>query len=102
MEDLGGENTGKSLSEALIFASTNPKYDKRMFIDLRFLHENYKIRTCCVHALFFCFVLTFKTIYEHNMFWACSFHGKSMNNLLIYCGLVDARIRGSDKYLLLI
>ena len=26
--------TGKSLSEALIFASTNPKYDDRFFIDL--------------------------------------------------------------------
>ena len=27
--------TGKSLSEALIFASTNPQYDKRLFIELR-------------------------------------------------------------------
>ena len=27
--------TGKSLSEALIFASTNPQYDDRLFIDLR-------------------------------------------------------------------
>ena len=27
--------TGKSLSEALIFASTNPKYDDRLFIELR-------------------------------------------------------------------
>ena len=26
--------TGKSFSEALIFASTNPKYDKRLFIEL--------------------------------------------------------------------
>ena len=26
--------TGKSFSEALILASTNPKYDKRLFIDL--------------------------------------------------------------------
>ena len=25
--------------------------------------------------------------------------GKSMSNLLSYCGLVDARIRDSDKYL---
>ena len=30
------------------------------------VHENYKLRTCCVHQLFF--VLTFKTIYVHNMF----------------------------------
>ena len=27
--------TGKSLSEALILASTNPQYDKRLFIKLR-------------------------------------------------------------------
>jgi hypothetical protein len=27
--------TGKSLSEALILGSTNPQYDKRLFIDLR-------------------------------------------------------------------
>ena len=26
--------TGKSLSEALILGSTNPQYDKRLFIDL--------------------------------------------------------------------
>ena len=50
---------GKSLSEALIFASINPQYDNR---------------TC-----------------------ACSFHGNSMNNLLSYCGLVDARISASEK-----
>ena len=28
-------HTGKSLSEALIFASTNPQYDKRLFIELK-------------------------------------------------------------------
>ena len=27
-------STGESFSEALILASTNPKYDKRLFIDL--------------------------------------------------------------------
>ena len=27
--------TGKSLSEVLIFASTNPQYDDRLFIELR-------------------------------------------------------------------
>ena len=27
--------TGKSMSEALIFASTNPKYDNRLFIELQ-------------------------------------------------------------------
>ena len=28
-------STGKSLSEALIFASTNPQYDDRFFIELQ-------------------------------------------------------------------
>ena len=28
------KGTGKSLSEALILGSTNPQYDKRLFIDL--------------------------------------------------------------------
>jgi hypothetical protein len=30
-----GKSTGKSLSEALIFASNNPQYDIRLFIDLQ-------------------------------------------------------------------
>ena len=38
------------------------------------VHENSKLRTCCVHKLFFCFVLTFRTIYVHNMFWVWNFH----------------------------
>ena len=83
-----------------------------LFQKLLFLHQkvahwftsSYTKTTSSEHVVyihcFFVFVLTFKTIYVHNMFWACSFHvrtGKSMNNLLSYCGLVDARIRGSDK-----
>ena len=32
-----------------------------------------------------------------SMFFACSFHGNFMNNLLSYCGLIDAKIRASDK-----
>ena len=31
-------STGKSLSEALIFASTNPQYDDRLFIELQVQH----------------------------------------------------------------
>ena len=58
-----GFNTGKSMSEALIFASTNPQYDNRLFIELPVQYmkipsseygEN-MMRTCCVHKLFFCF-----------------------------------------------
>ena len=39
------------------------------------------------------FVLTFKTIYVHNIY--CT--GKSMNKLLSYFGSVDSRIRASNK-----
>ena len=39
----------------------------------------------------------YKRKHGHNMFCACSFHGNSMNNLLSYCGLMDAKIRASDK-----
>ena len=38
----------KSLLEALILASTNPRYDKRLFIDLPVQYMN---RTCCVNKL---------------------------------------------------
>ena len=62
--------TGKSLSEALIFASTNPQYDDRFFIELRVQYM--KIATCCLQKLFF--VLIFRAIYVHNVFWACKFH----------------------------
>ena len=48
--------TGKSFSEALILASANPQYDKRLFMEL-----------------------------------------STMNNLLTYCGLIDAKLRASDK-----
>jgi hypothetical protein len=41
------------LSEALIFASTNPQYDDRLFIELQ------------AH-------LTFRTIFVHNIFSPCS------------------------------
>ena len=40
--------TGKSLSEALIFASTNPQYDDRVFI----AHENYKLRIPAEHVVY--------------------------------------------------
>ena len=61
-------DTGKSLSEALIFASTNPQYDDRLFI----FHENCKLRIPAEHVVYtnvcFSFVLTFRTIHAHNMF----------------------------------
>ena len=68
--------TGYSLSEALILASINPKYGDRLFIELqvKYLYEKCKLRTCCAHKLLFIFVLTLRTIYVHNMFCACNFH----------------------------
>ena len=39
--------TGKSLSEALIFASTNPQYDDKLFIESQVqyaIHENSKLK----------------------------------------------------------
>ena len=94
-------STGKSLSEALIFASTNPKYDNRLFIELPVQYmkipnsehgENMR-RTCCAHKLFFAFILASRTIFVHNMYWTRN----SMNNLLSYFGLVDATKCASDK-----
>ena len=70
---LNSHCIGKSLSEILIFASINPQYDNRLFMKL----------PCSAQVL--------------PMFCACSFHGNSMNNLLSYCGLVDARISASEK-----
>ena len=46
--------TGKSLSEALIFASTNPQYDDRLFIELRV--QNMKIASS-EHVVYTYFVL---------------------------------------------
>ena len=59
--------TGKSLLEALIFASTNPQYDNRLFIELQVQHMKIP-SSCCVQKLF----LTFRTIFVHNMFSPCS------------------------------
>ena len=47
--------TGKSLSEALIFASTIPQYDDRLFIELQVQYMKIQSsnlgRTCCVQTL---------------------------------------------------
>ena len=102
-------HTGKSFSEVHILALTNPQYDKRLSIEFTSsVHENTKLRTWeymrSVQKLFFVFVLTFKTTYVSNMFSPCSklrilmyWTGKSMDNLLSYCGLADVRISASEK-----
>ena len=62
------EDTGKPLSEALIFASTNPIYDDKMFIELQVQYMKIPSsilgRTCCVQKLFW----MSETISVHNMF----------------------------------
>ena len=45
-------STGKSLSEALIFASTNPQYDDRLFLESCSIHENPKLRTWAEHIVY--------------------------------------------------
>ena len=78
------------MSEALIFASTNPQYDKRLSMKIassehvvyincsEYQNKNQFVYTTCSAGILF---LQFS--------W-------TMNNLLSYCGLVDAKIRASD------
>ena len=102
--------TGKSFLEALILASTNVTTIWQNIVHwiTSSIHENYKLRTSGEHGVptnyVFDFVLTFRTIYVHIMFSWCSelvvfmyWTSNSMNNLSLYCGLVHARIRASDK-----
>ena len=69
---LSSKCTGKSLSEALIFASTNPQYDDRLSIELQVqcmkIQSSNLERTCCVQKLF----LIFRIFFVHNMFSQCS------------------------------
>ena len=62
------------------------------------VHENYKLRTCSEHVVYInCFECQNKNKKQYmHMYWT----GKSMNNLLSYCRLVDAKRRASDKDLL--
>ena len=52
--------TGKSFSEALILATTNPQYDKRLFIELLVQYLKFQGQNMlCTQIVF---VLTFRTI----------------------------------------
>ena len=91
--------TGKSLSEAFILTSTNPHYDKRLFIDLpvQYIKTTGSEHVVCINCSecqnkkqFMCTRCPELVVF---MYWT----GKSMNNLLSYCGLVDVRINASDK-----
>ena len=67
--------TGKSFSEALILASTNPQFDNRLFIELRVQYikipssEHFVYINCSE-----CQKKNKKTILVHNMFWVWNFH----------------------------
>ena len=80
------------MSEALILESVNPQYDETLFIEFP---ETYKFRTCCVQILFWMSKRkqNFSTQHVLNLY----FLGNSMNNLLSYCGLTNARMRASEK-----
>ena len=62
--------TGNFFSEALILASVDPQYDKRLFI--WFLTRN-------IHVFF--------------LYWSW----ESMKNLWSYCGLTNSRMSASEK-----
>ena len=73
-------HTGKSLSEALLFAEHGENMlSTKIVLNVR---NNFFTQ----HVLPRFELGTF-------MYWTC----KSMNNLSSYCGLVDAKIRASDK-----
>ena len=81
------------MSGALIFASTNPQYDGNLFIELQ---VQYKLQGQNMLFTQIVFVLTFYVpLYStcKFMYLICD----SMNNLLSYSGLVDARISASEK-----
>ena len=58
------KDTGKSFSEALILASTNPQYDKRLFIDLpvQYMKTTSSEHVVYINCFFVLTLLTFKTI----------------------------------------
>ena len=60
-------STGKSMSEALILAATNPQYDKRLFIDLP---VQYMKTTSSEHVVYInCSECQYKNKKQlHNMF----------------------------------
>jgi hypothetical protein len=89
--------TGKSVSEALILESVNPKYDNRLFIDLQLLTQK---NTNSEHVVYKnCFErqnknkkqFLYTTCSELVFFWARSH--KSMNNWLSYCGLTQGQLQ---------
>ena len=87
--------TGKSLSEALIFALTNPQYDDSLFIELQVQYmkspssKHEEIMLCTEIVSLYCTLHS----YHHNS----SRTIRQAKKYLWYCGLVNAKIRASDK-----
>ena len=93
--------TGKSVLEALILASANPQYNKRLFIDLP---VQYMKTISSEHVVYINFFECQNKTKQKIMCTTCSelvvfmyWTGKLMNNLLSYCGLVDARKSAPEK-----
>ena len=85
--------TGKSVSEAFILESVNPRYDKRLFIEFQ---ENTSWQHVVYKNCFFCFWFDIQNNICTQHVLPLYFSGNSMNNFSSYCGLTDSRIRGSD------
>ena len=73
---LGGSCTGKSFSEALILASINLQYDKRLFIDLP---VQYMKTTSSEHVVYI--VLNVKTKTKNNL---CAQHVLLYSELVVF------------------
>ena len=90
------------MSEALIFVSTNPQYDNRLFIESPVQYMKIPSSEHVVYTNCFCFDIQNNLCKQHMltcselgifMYWT----GDSMNNLLSHCGLVEVRITASEK-----
>ena len=83
-------NTGKSLSEALIFASTKPKCDNKLFIELeaQTWGEHVVCRNCSWHSEQFlytiCFPHVLTKIYLHILYNFYKFHDNSRYVFIVY------------------
>ena len=78
-EEISKSGTGKSFSEALILASVNPQYGKRLFIEFP---QKYKFTTGCVQKLYFsfCFDIQNNICTQHvvNLYFFREFNGQSL------------------------
>ena len=73
--------TGRTLPEALIFASTNPQYDDRLIVELRvqdmkIASSKHRENKLCTQIVCFCFDIQNNLCTQHvlNMFRAWNFH----------------------------